>query len=139
MPTPGGSWGWPTPVGREMMISCGAALFTARLALRSLGYIPETSVLPDPGRPLLVARVSWRRRAAAAEFEQRLFSQVPLRRTHRGGFDPLPLPPDLVAVLASGRRAGWCDAAIVVDDGRPGGARRGRPKRNGRNACTDSV
>ncbi len=90
------------PRGREMMISCGAALFTARLALRSLGYIPETSVLPDPGRPLLVARVSWRRRAAAAEFEQRLFSQVPLRRTHRGGFDPLPLPADLVAVLQAG-------------------------------------
>src|SRR5215831_12046053 len=32
------------PDGREMMISCGAALFTARLALRSLGYIPDTSV-----------------------------------------------------------------------------------------------
>ena len=47
------------PDGREMMISCGAALFTARLALRSLGYIPQTSVLPDPGRPLLAARVSW--------------------------------------------------------------------------------
>jgi hypothetical protein len=90
------------PRGREMMISCGAALFTARLALRSLGYIPETSVLPDPGRPLLVARVNWRRRAAAAEFEQRLFNQVPLRRTHRGGFDPLPLPADLVAVLQAG-------------------------------------
>ena len=44
------------PDGREMMISCGAALFTARLALRSLGCIPETSVLPDPGRPFLVAR-----------------------------------------------------------------------------------
>jgi len=90
------------PRGREMMISCGAALFTARLALRSLGYIPETSVLPDPGRPLLVARVSWQRQAAAAEFEQRLFSQVPLRRTHRGGFDPLPLLADLVAVLQAG-------------------------------------
>jgi len=49
------------PRGREMMISCGAALFTARLAPRSLGYIPETSVLPDPVRPLLVARVSWQR------------------------------------------------------------------------------
>ena len=29
------------PDGREMM-SCGAALFTGRLALRSLGYISET-------------------------------------------------------------------------------------------------
>src|SRR5262245_9093246 len=51
------------PRGREMMISCGAALFTARLALRSLGYIPETSVLPDLRQPLLVARMGWRRRA----------------------------------------------------------------------------
>ncbi len=52
------------PDGREMMISCGAALFNVRLALRSLGYIPETRVLPDPGQPALVARVSWRQRAA---------------------------------------------------------------------------
>jgi hypothetical protein len=74
-----------------MMISCGAALFTARLALRSLGYIPEACVLPDPGRPLLVARVSWQRQAAATECEQRLFSQVLVRRTHRRGFGPLPL------------------------------------------------
>src|SRR5271166_2317279 len=48
------------PDGREMLISCGAALFNVRLALRSLGYVPETSVLPDPGQPALVARVRWR-------------------------------------------------------------------------------
>ena len=34
------------PDGREMMISCGAALFNIRLALRSLGWIPQTRVLP---------------------------------------------------------------------------------------------
>jgi len=90
------------PRGREMMISCGAALFTARLALRSLGYVPQTSVLPDPGEPLLVARVSWQRRVAAAEYEQRLYGQVRRRRTHRGGFDPVPIPPDLVAMLQEG-------------------------------------
>jgi hypothetical protein len=90
------------PRGREMMISCGAALFTARLALRSLGYVPQTSVLPDPGEPLLVARVSWGRRADAAEYEQRLYSQVRRRRTHRGGFDPVPLPLGLVPMLQEG-------------------------------------
>src|SRR5690349_5230150 len=67
------------PDGREMMISCGAALFTARLGLRSLGYLPETSVLPDPGQPLLVAQVSWGPRAACTGFEQRLFGQVRAR------------------------------------------------------------
>jgi hypothetical protein len=85
------------PDGREMMIRCGAALFTVRLVLRSLGYIPETRVLPDPAQPALVAHVSWRRQAAPTYYKRRLAGQVPLRRTHRGGFDPVPLSLDLLA------------------------------------------
>ncbi len=105
------------PRGREMMISCGAALFTARLALRSLGYIPETFVLPDPGQPLLVARVRWHRRAASAEFEQRLFDQVLRRRTHRGGFDPLPLSPALLGVLQEGAERDGAILRIIDGEG----------------------
>ena len=105
------------PRGREMMISCGAALFTARLALRSLGYVPQTSVLPDPGEPLLVARVSWQRRAAAAEYEQQLYSQVRRRRTHRGGFGPVPIPPGLVAMLQEGAERDGAMLRIVRSAG----------------------
>jgi hypothetical protein len=105
------------PHGREMMISCGAALFTARLALRSLGYIPETCVLPDPGRPLLVAKVSWQRQAAPAEYEWRLFNQVLRRRTHRGGFDPLPLAPDLLTVLHEGAKRDGAMLRIIDGEG----------------------
>src|ERR1700739_526878 len=64
------------PDGREMLISCGAALFTARLAVGSMGYIPEAAVLPDPSESTFVARVSWRQRAAATEYEQRLVRHV---------------------------------------------------------------
>ena len=106
------------PDGREMMISCGAALFTVRLALRALGYIPETRVLPDPVQPALVAQVSWRDRAAADEFERRLFGQVRRRRTHRGAFDPEPLPPDLLAALRAGAARDGAALRIVADDGR---------------------
>jgi hypothetical protein len=106
------------PDGREMMISCGAALFTARLALRSLGYIPQASVLPDPGQPLLVAQVSWEQRAPRTEFEQRLFGQVRQRRTHRGGFDLVPLPPGLLAKLREGAARYDAMLRIVADDGR---------------------
>src|SRR6516225_6764887 len=106
------------PDGREMMISCGAALFTARLALRSLGCLPETQVLPDPSQPLLVARVNWGRRAARTEFEQRLFGQVRQRRTHRGGFDPVPLPSGLLATLREGAARYGAMLRIVADDGR---------------------
>ena len=106
------------PDGREMMISCGAALFTARLGMRSLGYIPQTFVLPDPGQPLLVARVSWQQQAARTGFEQRLFGQVRARRTHRGGFDLVPLPPGLLISLREGAARYGAMLRIVADDGR---------------------
>ncbi len=106
------------PDGREMMISCGAALFNVRLALRSLGFIPQTRVLPDPGQPMLVARVSWRQQAPADEFERRLSRQVLARRTHRGAFDPEPLPTDTLAALRAGAAREGAALRIVADDGR---------------------
>jgi hypothetical protein len=106
------------PDGREMMISCGAALFTARLALRSLGYLPEVCLLPDLGQPLLVARLSWQRRVACTEFEQQLFGQARQRRTHRGGFDLVPLPPGLLAALRQGAARYGAMLRVVADDGR---------------------
>jgi hypothetical protein len=106
------------PDGREMMISCGAALFTVRLALRSLGYVPRIVVLPDAGDPALVARVTWPARAAADEFELRLFGQVKQRRTHRGAFDPGPLPPGLLGALRAGAARDGAALRIMADDGR---------------------
>ena len=106
------------PDGREMMISCGAALFTVRLALRSLSYLPQTLMLPDPARPLLVAQVNWGPRAARTGFEQRLFGQVRQRRTHRGGFDVAPLPPGLLANLRESATRYGAMLRIIADDGR---------------------
>jgi hypothetical protein len=90
------------PDGREMLMSCGAALFTAKLALRALGYVPEYRVLHDPARPLLVARLRWRHLAPPTGYERLLASQVTRRRTHRGGFGPTPLPAGLLEVLRKG-------------------------------------
>ncbi|MFC4907030.1 hypothetical protein [Actinomadura gamaensis] len=45
------------PDGREMLISCGAALYTLRVALRHLGHEPDVRLLPDPDRPHLLALV----------------------------------------------------------------------------------
>jgi hypothetical protein len=106
------------PDGREMMTSCGAALFTIRLALRSLGYVPVTRVLPDPAQPDLVARVSWPEHAEADEFERRLTSHVLTRRTHRGAFDPEPLPPGTLAALRDAAAREGAALRLVADDGR---------------------
>jgi hypothetical protein len=104
------------PSGREMLISCGAALFTARLALRSLGWVPRTAILPDPADPLLIARLSWRQRAAPSRYELRLFGQVMQRRSHRGGFDPLPLAASLLRVLEVGATRDQAELRIITSE-----------------------
>jgi hypothetical protein len=38
------------PTGREMLISCGAALFGLRLAIREMGCLPDVRLLPDPAQ-----------------------------------------------------------------------------------------
>jgi hypothetical protein len=106
------------PDGREMMISCGAAMFNVRLALRSLGYVPQTLVLPDPGRPELVAQVSWRERVPVNEFEWRMYRQVRSRRTHRGALDPDPLPHGMLAALRTSAARDGAALRIMADDGR---------------------
>jgi hypothetical protein len=106
------------PAGREMLISCGAALFTARLALRYRGYVPEVEVLPDPDRPMLVARIRWAGQVPPAEYECALYQQVPSRRTHHGGFEDADLPAPVLAAL--GHDVGRHGAALQVmaDGGR---------------------
>jgi len=87
------------PLGREMMISCGAALFNVRVALRYLGFVPKTRILPDPDLPNLIARVTWDEQVPPIEYERKLFAEIARRRTHRGGFDPAPLPAALLDAL----------------------------------------
>jgi nitroreductase len=87
------------PVGREMLISCGAALFGLRLAVRSLGHVPVVELLPDRARLRLLARVSLGAAEPMTGRERQLLAALPHRHTHRGPFAPGPLPAGLVAGL----------------------------------------
>src|SRR5262249_18497486 len=71
------------PEGREMLISCGAALFTLRVAIRRLGYEPHVRLLPDRDRPNLLADVHLGVRLPEAAENRRLYGQIRRRRTHR--------------------------------------------------------
>ena len=87
------------PVGREMLISCGAALFGLRLAVRSLGYEPIVELLPDPGRLRLLARVKLGAAKPMTGAEREMLKALPHRHTHRGRFAAGPLPAGLLAGL----------------------------------------
>jgi len=109
------------PLGREMLISCGAALFTARVALRYLGLVPKVAVLPDPDLPNLVARISHgRQEVDPAEYERGLFAEITRRRTHRGGFDPSPLPASVIAVLRDEASREGAELMIMTDETKRG-------------------
>jgi len=100
------------PSGREMLISCGAALFTIRVALRHLGYVPVASILPDSDRPALVARVRWGEQVPAVDYEEQLYREIERRHTHRNGF--LPEPPPGRVLKALGEEAGREGAMLRI-------------------------
>ena len=93
------------PDGREMLLSCGAALYGLRLAVRSLGYLPEVEILPGPGgqRPLAQVRLGPPEPMTAGE--RKLLTAVPHRHTHRSAFEAGSLPAGLFARLQDDARA----------------------------------
>jgi hypothetical protein len=106
------------PIGREMLISCGAALFGLRLAVRSLGYLPVVELLPDPARLRLLARVTLGAPAPMTAAERQMLDALPHRHTHRGPFAPGPLPAGLIPrlqhdALAEGAELVLVDQAIA--------------------------
>jgi antitoxin (DNA-binding transcriptional repressor) of toxin-antitoxin stability system len=99
--------------GREMIISGGAALFGLRLAIRSLGYQPEVDLFPEPGQRRLLARVRAGRPAALTSDERAMLRAVPHRHTHRGPFEPGPLPGGLLERLRDDATAEGATLAVI--------------------------
>jgi len=99
--------------GREMLISCGAALFGLRLAVRELGHLPVVSLFPEPARPGLLARVTLGRPEPVTAMERRMLAALPHRHTHRGAFEPEPLPAGLLPGLQHDALAEGATLALV--------------------------
>jgi hypothetical protein len=104
------------PQGREMLISCGAALFGLRLGVRSLGFVPAVELLPDRSRPDLLAWVRLGEPKPTQQRERRLLDALPRRHTHRGRFSTEPLPNGLLADLQRDAAAEGATLALIDRD-----------------------
>lgn len=93
------------PSGRAMHIACGAALFNLRLAVAMAGRRPIVLILPDPGRPLLLATVRLGAPHEADETERELHAVIEQRHTNRQPFSNQPVPPGVLAELTEAARA----------------------------------
>jgi hypothetical protein len=74
------------PAGRQLTISCGCALFNARVALAASGYDATVERFPDPRRPQFLARLSLGARSGVRLPLVSLDAVVELRQTNRRRF-----------------------------------------------------
>ena len=87
------------PMGRELIMSCGAALQHLRLAIRAFGYADIVALAPDAARPDLLAYVRLAGRRPPTAQDRALFEAIRDRHTNRRVFDCLEVPPDVIEAL----------------------------------------
>lgn len=97
---------------RELMISCGAALYNLRLAVRVTGHDLAVWLLPGGSGPMVLASVEivTGRTKRPTATEQELYEAIPRRHTNRWPYDnrrPV-LPPILVAMQDAADSEGGC-------------------------------
>jgi nitroreductase len=88
------------PDDRELLMSCGAALFHLRVTMAHFGHDAETELFPDPNEPDHLARVRRGSEHSRGELEERLFHAITRRRTHRGPFDGSAIAPGVLNELS---------------------------------------
>jgi len=97
------------PTGREARISCGAALFNLRMALRARDIDPLVALLPWRSHPTLLAVVRPQGMRIATPQELALFRAIPRRHSHRRPFHSAPVPQAALRsiVYAAGVEGGY--------------------------------
>jgi nitroreductase len=93
------------PAGRSLLISCGAALFNARVAGEHLGFHPRVRLLPDVADHTLVASVRFGRRQVHVGGLAGYYRSVEARRTNRLPFHDRSIPHSALAGMGEAARA----------------------------------
>lgn len=97
------------PDDRELIMSCGAALFHLRVAMQHFAYQAEIKTFPDPTDPDLLARLRLGCLRKTSVEERSLFPAIRKRRTNRQPFRADPVPEALLEVLqeAAQKEGAW--------------------------------
>jgi nitroreductase len=92
------------PIGRQLTISCGAALFNMRVTAAHLGRAIDIALLPDPTKPRLLATVIVGARIPIRGPDAILQPAIRRRHTHRRAFSRRGVPGAIVRELAEAAR-----------------------------------
>nr|WP_245644029.1 nitroreductase family protein [Paraburkholderia oxyphila] len=101
------------PYDRELIISCGAALFNLRVALASLGIGYAITLFPSSVDPDLLAEVRLHRNRPTGGELAALVSTIQERVTTRHAFSPEPVDVTIERHLMEAARAEGVEVACV--------------------------
>lgn len=87
------------PDGRLLILSCGAVLHHARVALAAAGYRTAVARFPEPDNVDLLARIRITGQQRPDPHLIALDGAIPLRRTDRRGFAEQPVPEPAIRSL----------------------------------------
>jgi nitroreductase len=88
------------PDSRDLLLSCGAALHHAVVALAAMGWQAKITRLPDPLQPTHLAAIETHRHPAS-ELDVVLAAAIPRRRTDRRHYAWWPVPAADITLMGS--------------------------------------
>ena len=104
------------PGDRELVMSCGAALFNLLTAIRHFYLTPIVDTFPDKNDPDLLARVQLGDpEPDTPEAVHNLFRAIKKRRTNRLPFKRRPIPENDLAAFHQVAEAGGVGIKIITD------------------------
>ncbi|MFN8471447.1 MAG: nitroreductase [Anaerolineae bacterium] len=106
------------PEDRELVMSCGCALYHLRLAMHHFGYDDETEICPDEENPDLVAEVKLGGEYKPTPAEDALFEAISMRRTNRHRFEDRPVDETVLHDMQEAAEAEGALLKIIEGDGR---------------------
>jgi nitroreductase len=106
------------PMGREAVISLGAAVLNLRVAILAAGRIPLTQLLPCPDEPDLAARIMLGAPHRPDATVRALASAIGKRRTNRRPFRDIEIRDEVIDQLITAARAEAATLTVADPIGR---------------------
>lgn len=104
------------PTGRQLLLSCGCALFNARVALAAHGQQAIITRFPDPADHDLIAQLQVAEAGGPPEPIDSLNPVLGLRQTNRRRFAEDVVDPSVVAVMVAAARAEDTELIEIRDE-----------------------
>ncbi|MGO9509433.1 MAG: Acg family FMN-binding oxidoreductase [Mycobacterium sp.] len=102
------------PDGRDLILSCGAALNHCLIALAAVGWRGKATRLPNPADPNHLAAIEFSR-STADSHDIALAAAIPQRRTDRRHYSAWPVPVGDIALMAARAARNGVTLCLVED------------------------